>query len=239
MVPASFRECLDELRTTPSERLREDVLSKLGDMEAHVGNVLEAKALLNEVKGIALRLQDRLRIAANTHSLAWLAHNKGKLDEAIELFEQAAEMFMAEYQVRNPTTEIAAIERTGGLLQQQVDCAKAQSRSRSVRSPASKTPLFGFAVPTAKMTDCRVVPPCSRRSLLRPSGRKAPSALMSRCALRSREYDLIWICQCLDLDGRLKFTLGDENGAMERFATALTLMRKDGKSEQLMATWGK
>jgi len=43
-----FQECLDELRGTPSARLQEDVLARLGNMETQAGNLLEAKAFLTE-----------------------------------------------------------------------------------------------------------------------------------------------------------------------------------------------
>ena len=233
-----FRECLDELRTTPSERLREDVLSKLGDMEAHVGNVLEAKALLNEAQGIALRLQDRLRIAANTHSLAWLAHNEGKLDEAIELFEQAAEMFMAEYQVRNPTTEIAAMRGLGACFNNKLIAQKRKADLVGALSSLENA-IIWFRRSNSQDDLTAALFLLAEAKFAEAKWQEGSECLDESLRIAVKRNDLIWICQCLDLDGRLKFTLGDENGAMERFATALTLMRKDGKSEQLIGYVGK
>ena len=111
-----FRECLDELRITPSERLREDVLSRLGDTEALSGNLLEAKALLTDALEIARFRKDRLRIAEDITALAWVAEGQGKLDEATKLFDQATELFMAEHQRHDPATEKEAMRGLGACF---------------------------------------------------------------------------------------------------------------------------
>ena len=51
--------------------------------------------------------------------------------------------------------------------------------------------------------------------------------------------DYVWICQCLDLGGKLKFTLGDKKGALGDFAAALKLMREKGKPKELLRCMGK
>ncbi|MCX6927551.1 MAG: tetratricopeptide repeat protein, partial [Verrucomicrobia bacterium] len=233
-----FRECLDELRATPSERLLEEVLGKLGDLEAHAGNLLEAKALLADAQQIARRLDDRLRIAGNLQSLAWVANGGGKPDEALQHFDQAAEMFMAEYQRRDPTTEKHAMRGLGACFNNKSIVQK------------HKADLVGALASLEKAVDC------FRRSdsqddltaalflLAEAKFAEAKWQEGSKCLDESlqialKRNDHVWVCQCMDLGGRLKFTLGDEKGALELFAKALALMRKNGKPKELLRYMGK
>jgi len=58
-----------------------------------------------------------------------------------------------------------------------------------------------------------------------------------RIAMKRDDY--IWIGQCLDLGGRLKFTLGDKKGALGDFSAALKLMREKGKPKEMLRYMGK
>lgn len=233
-----YRECLEQLRTTHSERLREEVLGQLGDLEALSGNLLEARALLTEALEIARRLEDRLRIASNLLSLALAADGEGRLDEAIKLFEEATVLFMAEYQRRDAATEKKAMRGLGVCFNNKSLTQKHQadligaltSLEQAVtwfQKSESKDDLTKalFLLAEAKFADAK--------------WQEGAEHLRESLKIATELDDYIWISRCLDLFGRMNYTLGKQTEALNAFESALAMIREKGKPQHALDFLGK
>lgn len=233
-----YRECLDQLRTTPSVRLHEEVLGQLGDLEAMSGNLLEGKALLTHALEIARRLGDRNRIAANLQSLALVADGQGSSDEAIKLFDDAILLFMAEHQRHDAATEYKAMRGLGA-------CFNNKSVAQKHRADLLGA-LSSLAQAVEWFRRCESRDDLMRALFLQAEAQFADAkwqegsaALKESMDIATALDDYIWTSHCLDLFGRLNFTLGREKEASSAFEQALAIMRERGNSEQLVASLGK
>jgi hypothetical protein len=229
-----FRECLTELPGTASDRLREDLLGRLGELEAHTGNLLEAKAYLTEAQTLASRLGNKFSMASNLEALAALEDRHGRLGEAIAMFDQAAELLMSEYQRHDPETEKQALTGLGICLtnksltqKRQADLLGALSsleqaiewfRKGDIQDDHFAETLIVFA--EAKFAD--------------EKWDDGLQALQESLQSAKKRDDYMGICKCLKLAGKLRFTFEDEAGALGNFAAALDLMRKRGRPDQLL-----
>ena len=233
-----FRECLDELRTTPSERLREYVLVQFGDMESISGNLLEAKGLLIEAQEIANRLGGRLRIASILQSLAWLADSQGQLDEAIKLFDQAAELFMAEFQRHDAATEKQAMVGLGGCFNNKSITQKHKldlvgslsSLNEAIKWYRKSDSQHNLAVALYLLAEGKFAD---------AKWSEGEKCLDESLQISMKQKDFIWASHCLDLRGRLKVSHGGEKQALDDFTAALSLMRENGKPKEVLDYLGK
>jgi len=233
-----FRDCLDQLRTTPSERLRESILCHLGDLEAIQGNLLEAKAHLTESLRIARRFEDRGNIASNLMSLAMVAKGEGNPTEAIGLYDEALTLYMAEYQQGDPKTETEAMRGVGACFNNKSLVQKGQSdlvgalssldqAVQWFRKADSKDDLMGalFLQAEAKFADAK--------------WQEGAGHLKEAEDIAIALDDYVAAAQCLDLFGRLHFTLGRKAEALRIFESVLSLTREKGKPEQLVESLAK
>lgn len=228
-----FRGCLFQLRTTPSEKLREEILCRLGELESFAGNLLDAKALLTESLGIARRLEGRINIASNLMALAMVARGEGNPREAIGLYDEALTLYMAEFQTGDPKTETESMRGVGAcfnnksLAQKQLsDLVGALSSLEQAvvwfRRADSKDDLMWalFIQAEAKFADAK----------WDDGAANLQEAQELAIALQDHTAE----GQCLDLFGRLNFTFGRRAEALTIFESRLSLMRSKGKPEEIV-----
>jgi tetratricopeptide (TPR) repeat protein len=233
-----YQECLEQLRSTPSEQVQEEVLAQLGDLETIAGNIVEARALLTEAVEIGRRLEDRSRIASNTQSLALLAASEGRTDDAIRLYDEAIVLFMAEYQRHDPATEYRAMRGLGVCFNNKSLAEKRQadlvgsltSVNQAVtwfRQCDSRDDLAKalFLLAEAKFADAK--------------WQEGAEHLTESLKIATELDDYLWMSQCLTLSGRLNYMLGRETESEKDIEGALGLVRERGTPSEVIDCLGR
>jgi tetratricopeptide (TPR) repeat protein len=233
-----YRECLEQLRTTHSERLREEVLGQLGDLEALSGNLLEGKALLTEALEIARSLEDRTRIAASIQSLAWIANGEGKTDDAIKLFEEAILLFMTEYQRHEPATEKKAMRGLGACFNNKSLAHKHQTDLIGALASLEQA-IAWFRKSESKDDLATALFLLAEARFAEAKWQEGTEHLEESLKIATELDDYIWMSRCLDLFGKLNYMLGRRTEALDAFENALALMREKGKPDQAVDCLGK
>jgi tetratricopeptide (TPR) repeat protein len=230
---ALFRECLENLKGTPSDRIREDVLCKFGDMEALSGNLLEGRGLLMEALSIAHKLGERQRIAENTTALALVADGDGRLDEAVKLYDEAAEIFMTEYQQHNMATQKNAAQGLGICFNNKSVTQRHQLDLVGSLSSLSKA-LEWFRKSDSQSDLPRVLFLLAEAKYAAAKWDEGKNHVNEALKIATQREDYVWIRRCLDLRARVKFTSGDRKGALQDFSAALSIVRKNGTPEEVV-----
>lgn len=235
---ALFRECLENLKSERSDRIREDVLCKFGDMEALSGNLLEASGLLTEALSIARKLGERQRIAENTTALALVADGNGRLDEAVKLYDEAAELFMTEYQQHNAATQKDAAQGLGICFNNKSVTQRHQLDLVGSLSSLNKA-LEWFRKSDSQSDLPRVLFLLADAKYAAAKWEEGKNHLEEALKIATQRDDYLWVRRCLDLRARVKFTSGDQKGALQDFSKALNIVRENGTPEEVVHNLGK
>lgn len=232
-----YRECMDQLKTIHSEKLREEVLGQLGDLEAMAGNLLEARSLLTEALVIARRLEDRCSIASNIQALALLADGEGRSDEAITLYDEAIELFMAEYQGHDTATEGKAIRGLGVAFNNKSVAQKHQADL--IGALTSLEQAISWLRQSDSQDDlARALYLLAEAKFAGAKWQEGAENLNEALELATELDDYIWMSHCMRLFGRLSYTLGREAEAQRYFERALALMREKGRPNEVLDCLG-
>jgi tetratricopeptide (TPR) repeat protein len=233
-----LRECLVDLESTPSDRIRENVLGLLGDMEALAGNLLSAKTYLAESQHLATEFHNDLRIAENLAALALVADQEGELDRAETLYDEAISHFMVEYQRESPKTAKEASRGIGICFNNKSVTAK--HRLDHVGAVASLEQAVAWLQRAGSEDDlARALFLMADAKFAEAQWDSGLKVLQDALKLATKLENHVWIARCLDLGARLKFTLGDQKGALADFSAAMNLMREKGKPQDLLEYLGK
>jgi tetratricopeptide (TPR) repeat protein len=229
-----FRECLAELPDSAPDKLREDLFARMAELEVHSGHLLQAKAFVSEAQKIAARLGDNIKIACNLETLATLEDRSGRLNEAISLFDEAAELLVAEHQRQKSDTEKRALVALGICLTNKSFTHKRQGDLIGALSSLEQAVQWFRKGEIQDDHFARTLRYLAEAKFADEKWEDGLQTLQESLRNAMKREDYVGVCECLKLSGKLKFTFGDEEGALRDFSAALNLMREKGKPDQLL-----
>jgi tetratricopeptide (TPR) repeat protein len=228
-----LQECLQDFRTLNAVKHVAQALHQLGVIELDVGNLDQAEAYFSQNLELDKSCNDKKGIALTHHMLGWLEDHRGRFKEALDYYDQALTYWLGVYQEDDPKTAKDAILSIAGSYHHKGLVYENLGNIEEVET-----------------NYMRALEWC-RKSDFKPDVGKI-LYLLARLKYREGQYDegtqfldeateiykdlgdSRFYALCLDLKGRILFTLGQRHKAISVFEDALAAVEKaDDYKEQV------
>jgi tetratricopeptide (TPR) repeat protein len=222
-----LQECLKEFRNLNSSKDVAATLHQLGVIEIDVGNLDQAEAYLSQALELDKKHEVKQTIAQTLHQMGWIEDHRGHSKQAIELYDRALTYFLGIYNEDNPDTKKDAI---CGIASSYHHKALVYRHQGNVEETESN---FNRALEWYRRSDFKPEIGKILYLLAELKYREAQYEVGGRF-LDEATYiydeigDLSWYARCLDLKGRVNFTLGQIDEATTIFESALKAVEKSG-----------
>jgi tetratricopeptide (TPR) repeat protein len=227
-------ECLQEFRTEKSEIDVATGLFYLGTLEIPIGNLDQARAYLSESLELSKKHQRKILIASALHQLGWLEHERGNSKKALDQTEEALNLFLTVYQEGDAKSEkdaahgVALCYHHKGLIHEHLgDSEEVESNLRRALEWNRKA---GFKPEIAK-----VIWLLANVKFHEGHYEEGVGLLREAAIIYAELNDFVWLSRCLDLQGRLHYTLNETEEAAAAFALALVAAAKAGDHREQIA----
>jgi tetratricopeptide (TPR) repeat protein len=226
-----LQECLREFKSANSEKDVAATLHQLGVIAIDAGSLDEAEAYLFQALELDKKHKMKQGIGHTLHQLGWVEDHRGNLKGAHDFYDQALTNFLSEYQEGNPKTAKDAIHGIAGCYQHKGLLYEREGNVEEVGSNYMRALEW------------------HRKSGFKPDVGKI-LYLLARFKYREGEYDIgtkfleeaadiykeledrSWYARCLDLKGRLHFTLERIEDSTAIFESALEAVKDSGNHKE-------
>lgn len=220
---ALLQESLQEFRTANVDKYIADALSQLGFIEIDGGNLDVAEACASQALELYKKKEMKEDIAHTLLQLGWIEDHRSNSVGALDLYDQALKYFLSIHQEGNIKAEKTLIQGIAGCYHHKGLIYEHSGNVVEVETNYLKA-LEWY-----------------RKSIFKPDIAKI-LYLLARLKYREGKYDdgtiyldeatkiyreigdHCWHARCLDLKGRLYFTLGKTKKAIANFESALNAL---------------
>ncbi len=224
---ALLQEGLQEFKTVNSKKDIGDTLYHLGVINIDTGNLDEAESYLSQALEFHKKYEMKQQIAQTFHQLGWVKNHHGLLKEAREFYDQAQKYFLSVYQEGNPKTEKDAIHGVAGCYQHKGMVYKREGKVEEAESNFMRALDWcrksGFKPDVGKILYL-----LAELKYNEAQNNAGTQFLDEAIDIYNEIQDYSWYTRCLDLKGRLYFTLGQIDKATAIFESALNVVEKSG-----------
>jgi len=222
-----FQECLKEFRNINSSKDAAAALYQLGGIQIDLGNLDQAEAYLSQALELDKKNEDRRSIANTLHEMGWIEDHRGHSKQAIELYDQALTYFLGIYNEDNPDTKKDATRGVASCYHHKALIYRHQGNVEETESN------FNRALEWYRRSDYKPEIGKILYLLAELKYREAEYEIGNRfleeaTCIYKEIADLSWYARCLDLKGRVNFTLGQIDEATAIFESALRAVEKSG-----------
>ncbi len=226
-----MQECLQEFKSSNSEKDIAVALYQLGVIEIHTGNLDQAEAYLSQTLELDKKHEMKQGIAQTLHQLGWVEDHRGRSREAIGFYDQALTYFLSVYQEGNPKTEKNAIHGIAGCYQHKGLAYEREGNVEEVESNYVRA--LDWQRRSGSKPEIGKILYLLARLKYRKSQYDSGTKFLDEATDIYREIgDNTFYARCLDLKGRLHFTLGQTDKATAIFESALSAVEKSGNYKE-------
>ena len=226
-----LQECLKEFKTANSEKDVAWAFFQLGLVEMSTGALDQAEAYFSQALELHRKNDIKLDIAWDLHQLGWIEDQRGHSKRAVELYDLALKDFLSVYQEHDIKAEkdaingVAASHRNKGLVYKRQGKVE-ETESSFVqaldwyRKSGSRWELGKILYLLAEVKYAEAQYDSGNQFLV--------EAIQNFAEIK----DYRNIARCLDLEGRVCFTLGQIDKASALFESALEAVEKSGDPKE-------
>lgn len=220
-------ESLREFKASRSGRDVSAVFHQLGVMEIRSGNLDEARAYFTQALELDRAQGEKLSSAYAIHQLGWIEDHRGRAHEALELYDEALTLFLGPIQECNEDTQKEASQGVGGCYHHKALLLEHQGRIGEAESNYLRA-LEWYRKSGFKPDIAQVLYLLSGLKYRQAEYDTGTEFLDEAQRIYNEMADHSWCARCLDMRGRLHFTLGQRDKAAALFQSALEAVRSCG-----------
>lgn len=229
---ALLKESLKEFKTINSEKDVAVALFQLGVIEIGDGNLDQAEAYLRHALSIEEKHEIKLGIAHTLHQLGWIEDHRGHTKQAIDFYDQALNYFLSLYQEGDPKAEKKATQGIAGCYHHKGLVYKHEGNVEEVESNYVQA-LEWYRKTGFKPDIGKILYLLAELKYQEAQYSAGTEFLDEAIGIYKEEIrDNTFYARCLDLKGRLHFTLGHTDEANSMFESALSAVEKSGNYEE-------